>query len=232
MPSDNRRQYIAFAAVSLGAATATAILYPAQRAFFQPYFGNIDPLLAIALAAFLGGVSLRFLHSRGWISIYPKESTSKGIVLSTLIAMAFAIAMISVDSFIGFPRNLNVPAPWSVLFYPAMAYVVETCFHAFPLALLLALWRKFFEAPNRSRLVWIFIVIVSVIEPIFQLRAGLSGQSLLRLDALVGIHVFAFNLLQLSIFRRYGFVAMLSLRLAYYLFWHIIWGYVRLQLLF
>lgn len=40
------------------------------------------------------------------------------------------------------------------------------------------------------------------------------------------------NILQLYVFKRYDFVAMISLRLVYYLYWHFIWGYSRLQLLF
>ena len=37
------------------------------------------------------------------------------------------------------------------------------------------------------------------------------------------------NLTLLSIFRRYGFFAMYGFRVAYYMIWHIIWGYIRLQ---
>jgi hypothetical protein len=31
---------------------------------------------------------------------------------------------------------------------------------------------------------------------------------------------------------RYGFLSMYAFRLVYYLHWHIVWGYLRLQLLF
>ena len=48
----------------------------------------------------------------------------------------------------------------------------------------------------------------------------------------MGLHLFVFGMIQLSLFKRYGFVAMYTCRLAYYAVWHIIWGYLRLQLLF
>jgi hypothetical protein len=48
----------------------------------------------------------------------------------------------------------------------------------------------------------------------------------------VGVFVFVFTLVELDIFRRYDFVAMYVFRLTYYLWWHIIWGTLRLQWLF
>lgn len=223
---------MAFAATSLVAAAVTAIVYLFRGTYFRPYFGDINPLLAIALAIVCGGISLRFLKSRGWFAICAKGKTLRGVILSAAFTTAFAAAIILLDLVVGFPRDLNVPAPWSLLFYPAMAYVVETLLHALPIALLLALFGKRFKSLRRDRLVWIFIVIVSLIEPIFQLRAGFAGQTRSWLDAYVGLHVFAFNLVELGVFRRYGFISMLSFRLIYYLYWHILWGYIRLQLLF
>ncbi len=37
---------------------------------------------------------------------------------------------------------------------------------------------------------------------------------------------------RLWLFRRYGLLAMFGLRLAFYLFWHILWGSAPLALLF
>jgi hypothetical protein len=50
--------------------------------------------------------------------------------------------------------------------------------------------------------------------------------------AFVWVHVFAFNVAQLRVFRRHGFVSMYALRFCYYLCWHIAWGVLRLPLLF
>ena len=127
---------------------------------------------------------------------------------------------------------MNVPPPWSLLFYPVIAYVVEVIFHAVPLALLLATLGPLFRKLNRTSLVWVCIVLASVLEPMFQLRAGLAAKHLSWLEVYVGLHVFAFNVVQMYVFRRYDFVSLYSLPLFYYLHWHIIWGYLRLQGLF
>lgn len=113
-----------------------------------------------------------------------------------------------------------------------MAYVVEICFHVAPLALLLVILGRLFRTLDSNRLVWICIFIAASLEPVFQLRLGFSRKLLSGLAVFVGVHIFAFNLFELYVFRRYGFVSMYSFRLAYYLSWHIVWGSLRLQLLF
>jgi len=71
---------------------------------------------------------------------------------------------------------------------------------------------------------------VSFLEPTFQLRSGLVDQPLSSIQAYVWLHVWAINLLQLYVFRRFGFVSTYAFRLVYYLHWHVAWGYLRLQL--
>jgi hypothetical protein len=44
--------------------------------------------------------------------------------------------------------------------------------------------------------------------------------------------VLVFNAVQMSIWRHYDFVSMYTMRLVYYLQWHIVWGSVRLHVLF
>ena len=70
------------------------------------------------------------------------------------------------------------------------------------------------------------------LEPIFQQGLVFSEKPLLWAEVYVGLHVFAFNIFQMYVFRRYDFVSMYLFRLVYYIHWHIVWGYVRLQLLF
>ena len=106
---------------------------------------------------------------------------------------------------------------------------MEVIFHLVPLALLLAVFGSRVSNQQRERLIWICILIVSIFEPVFQVE---WGEGFSRTEAWVLAQVFAVNIAQLYAFRRHGFVSMLSLRLAYYNWWHVIWGYFRLQWLF
>ena len=231
-PSNERLQWMALAVLSLGTVVATGLLSLSPSTPFQRYFGRINPLLAVSLVSALGVVSLRFLHSRGWFEIYTRRESLRGLVLSAKVATLFAIVVILVDLSIVFPHDLNVPPPRSLLFYPAMAYVAEISFHALPLSLLLVFLGPLLKKLNPNSLVWFCIILASFLEPIVQLGLGFSAKPLSGADVYVGLHVFAFNLLQLYVFRRYDFVSMYSFRLVYYILWHIVWGSVRLQLLF
>jgi hypothetical protein len=180
-------------------------------------------VLAVSLVSILGVVSLRCLHSRGF-EVYTRRDRLRGLVLSATLATLFAVVTILVDLSIVQPKDLNVPPPQSLLFYPAMAYVAEISFHALPLTLLLVLLGPLLKKLDPGSIIWFCMIVDSFLEPIFQLGSGFS--------VYVGMYVFAFNLVRLHVFRRYDFVSMYSCRLVYYIHWHIVWGYMRLHLLF
>ena len=231
LPSDERSQWMVLVVLFLGTAVLTGLLSVSQVRYFQPYFGRVPPLLVVSLVSLVGVVSLRFLRSRGF-AIYARQENGRGLIVAVTAATLFAVEAIIADFRIVFPHALNVPPPQSLLFYPAIASVVEITFHALPLSLFLVALDPLFKERNPNRLVWVCIVITSLLEPVFQVVAGSAEKPFSWADAYVGVHVFAINLVQLYVFRRYDFVSMYSLRMAYYLSWHIVWGYVRLQVLF
>ena len=148
-----------------------------------------------------------------------------GIGVAIAFATLFAIPVVIVDWFVGI-KVANVPMPWSLLFYPAIALVVEVFFHTTPLALLFASLRSIARSSS-DRIAWVCILLVSLLEPTYQLWFQLAGQSLSWLEAYVWTQVWAINLVQLYLFRRFGFVSMFGMRLVYYLDWHIVWEYLR-----
>lgn len=249
--SESRRQYAAFGILTLavaGAAT-TLILSPDQvvepyrgtipgtpAGYFQSFLGSLSPLVAIVAVAAVGVVGLGYLQSRGWFAIY--RPTSRGIAAATAIAVLFGILVVVAESAAVFrgSADINVPLPYALAFYPVAGYLVEILFKVLPLVVLLAALSPLTSRPGtakwltRTRLVWGCMVLVALLEPVF-IVSGEPGPLSLG-HVYVGAHVFAINVAQLYVFRRYDFVAMYSFRLVYYLIWHIGWGYLRLQLLF
>ena len=222
-----RRQHVAFGVVSLVAVGCTGILSLSQGGgrLYEPYFGSIPPLLALAVAALVGSASLSLLSSRGWFEIYSSR-TVRGVGVAAAIATPFVVWQICADLFVThFPKDINVPLPQSLLFYPAIGYVVEIVLHALPLALLLALLERFMTKANTAIVIGLCIVLVSSLEPVLvHLRMGAS--------AYVGVFVCVFTLVELYVFRRYDFISMSAFRLVYYLGWHVAWGDLRLRWLF
>jgi hypothetical protein len=223
-----RQQYVALGVLSFTAVMLTGLLSvsPDAAGLFEPYFGSIPSLLAIGMTAALGFVSLGYLLSRGFR--IRSGSIWHGVGFAAVSATIFGIWQTCIDLFVTrFPKDLNVPAPQSLLFYPVMGYVVEVVFHALPLALLLLVLDRIPGKlrPSNSALIWICIITVAALEPVLvHMRMGASPY--------VGVFVFVFTLVELDLFRRYDFVSMYAFRLVFYLWWHIAWGYVRLRWLF
>ena len=79
---------------------------------------------------------------------------------------------------------------------------------------------------------FVCIMIVSLIEPVFQYMFDSTIGKPLLLEVFDGTRLFMFSFVQLYILKRYDFISMYSFRLVYYLLWHILWGSIRLLILF
>ncbi len=123
--TNERHQYVVFGVLSLTVAGLTGILLLSRDTiaqpylgsirvnpadFFQPFFGRIPPLLAIALVAVVGVASLGFLHSRGWFEIYTMRGSWRGIIVSAIIATLFGIGVVfaEITNIIRMPADMNV----------------------------------------------------------------------------------------------------------------------------
>ncbi len=204
----------------------TALLVPASGAYFSRFFGPVSPLLAVAGAAAAGGGALALLSRHGFTIV--GRDTWRGIGLSAACAVALGAVAIIADIVIRYPRDLNVPLPQALAFYPAIGLVAEVVFHLLPLALLLPVLHL--SRMGEERAAWLALLATAAFEPTFQAVIGSTGS--FGGDLYTWLQVFVISVLQLYLFRRYGFVSMYAFRLVYYACWHIAWGALRLHLLF
>ena len=182
------------------------------------------------LALLAGAASLAGLRRLGPFAVIRAWACGRGLATAALLATVFALVVIGVDLTFRFPRDINVGLPESLWFYPLMAAVAESVFHLVPLALLLGTGRAVTGRDPGARMIRTCLVAVALLEPAFQV--GLTDQPRSATGIFTGIQVLAINLVQLTLFRRFDFAAMIGLRLVYYLWWHILWGAIRLNLLF
>ena len=229
--SRERAQYLAIVALSIGVVGLTAILQSSDPLLFPRFIGRTHPLIAVPLVSALGVVLLSLLLSRGWFAIYKREQR-RWLWRSSALGALFAPVTIALDLKVVFPADMNVLFPKSLLFYPAIGFVVEVVFHVLPLSILLfALTR--ISAISHQRATMIGSAIVSLLEPIYQ-TMSMAASSHYPVWAVVflPLYITVFNLFQFLMFRRYDFIAMYAARLGYYLVWHVVWGEMRLQVLF
>lgn len=227
--STHRLQYIAFITLSTIILGMTAAIGYSPTAPFERFIGKIDPLLTMAGAVIVGCLLFSLLLEKGWGKIYQAD---KGYAKWRLIGLTifFALNSIWIDSILVFPEDINIFWPASVVFYPAIGFFVEILFHLVPFSILLLLSSLLIKANTFQKSIWPVIIIVAFLEPFFQIFF-MEGIPLWAKIA-VGVNLYFFNILQLYTFKKYGFVWMFALRLVFYFIWHVVWGVMRLELLF
>ncbi len=230
--SKERLQYQIYIGLSFIVAVLAGMLYFSNKLIFQRFIGKVNPLIACGVIISLGFILLSFLLSKGWFTIYKKENP-KGLLLRLFLALLFVPISILVDIKVGFPADINILFPESLLFYPAIGFFVEILFHVLPLTVLLFLLTSILKNVNHQKVILISIFIVSLLEPVYQTMPMFSSNHYpIWAASIVLLNLFLFNLSQLFIFKRYDFISMYSFRLVYYIIWHIVWGNFRLNLLF
>jgi hypothetical protein len=230
--SNNRSQFMVLSGISLTVIGLVLILDLIDKQVFQRFLGRFNPLIVFLVVVVCGFIFLYFLSSHKWFTIYTRESL-KAVFPYLGIAVLLAAVMAIADTKIMFPADTNVLFPKSLLFYPAIGFLAEIAFHIIPLSILVALSIPLFKQANPSALIWILIFIVSLVEPVYQASFMVSsGRYPLWAVLYVGAHIYIISLIQLIIFKKFDFTSMYAFRLVYYLFWHIIWGILRLKLLF
>ena len=151
---------------------------------------------------------------------------------SSGLAALFGLVAILADFNMRFyAADINILFPKSLLFYPVMGFYVEILFQVLPLVLILTILAPLSKRSS-NKIMWIGILIASLSEPIFQILPLISGQFPLWFAAFELVRIFTIILSQMTFFKRYDFVTMYWFRIVYYILWHIIWGYLRLGLLF
>jgi hypothetical protein len=211
----------------LSAAVMTAL----DRAHFEPYFGDAHPVVVVTVVLLLGLAAVTHLGSRGWFVNRADAPGPHGRFGAALIATLLAALMITIDAIaVPFSADINVPVPQALLFYPVMALVVEVVFHLVPLTLLLVVVERLATHLAEQRRVWASVLAVALLEPVFQV--SFAADAPLWMAVYLPLHLYVFNVVQLWLFKRHDFFTMLAFRLIYYLHWHILWGHLRLQLLF
>lgn len=67
-------------------------------------------------------------------------------------------------------------------------------------------------------------MLTSLIEPLTQDLSGVIVGPQHLTFAIVFAEDFALNLVQASMFRKYGFFSAVWVRIVFYLFWHVLWA--------
>lgn len=227
--SVNKKQYIIYTLLVIFSVGLTSMLYYSTGEIYDRFFGKLNPISACFVISTFGFLCLSYLLSQRWFEIYRKKETAKKIRISGL-ALVFVSITILIDIKIYFPIDMNISFPESLFFYPSIGFLVEILFHVLPVTILLFFLSSIFKNIDIAKVIWASIFISAALEPIYQVF-HMNAYPTWTIIA-VWVNLYLFNVTQLIIFKRFDFISMYAFRLIYYLIWHILWGHVRLTLLF
>ena len=225
--SKNRIQFLMLGIILVGFLGTFVLLTHSNPSIFERFLGELNPLVIAISIAIIAIATLSLLLSSRRLPIYKKTAPMVFFRYTPLVTLFVCVA-IWVDWNIVYPADIHILLPESLLFYPAMGFLVEIAFHALPLTILLFIFPFVFKTLKYRTIVWLSIIIVALLEPTYQIFMDTYPSWALLT---VWLNLFLFNIVQLYVFKVYGFINMYGLRLVYYLFWHIIWGSLRLELL-
>lgn len=121
--------------------------------------------------------------------------------------------------------NFPIALPASLFVFSGGAVIIEIVYRWLPLPL--ALWlisSVLLRGRRQDEVFWVLAVLLSMLEPLAQyLALRQAGVAILPVTVAV-LEAYLGDVWEAYLFRRYGFLAPLALRLAYYLVWHVAGG--------
>ena len=144
------------------------LVWTGDRAF-ERFLGPLPPLEVFVGVAILGGVLFATVMARAGFAVF--RTGEGGWIRAAGAAAAFGAVVVTADFFVVFPADLNVPFPQSLLFYPAVGFLVGILFHVLPMSVLLAPLGFVRTPRGRDRFVWGTLAVTALLEPSYQIVA-------------------------------------------------------------
>lgn len=196
-----------------------------------------DGWLAHLAITLIGLAAIWCMHRTGFPAAWDARIPARRrLLLPILVGATFGLLAIVMELSTGTLRNLQastgqkviVGFPGSLLVYSSGAIYLELLFLLAPVPLLLWLvstlaLRRRGQAPT----FWALAVLSSAAEPLLQgpaIVAQADGAIAPLTIALYASHSFSFNFGAAVLFRRYGLLAPVLVRLGNYMIWHVLYG--------
>ena len=211
--------YLVLAKIVMELGAVKAVLPSQAAAFSWPVIGFV---------ALAGGISVWLGPLAGLPELWdPRRSARQWLLLPALVGLGLGAVNLIAQGFTGYVQMLaeaangaviNVPFPWSIVFYSGGAIIVEAFYRL--IAITLPLWligSVILRKRGHAIVFWCVAALTSLLEPVGQMSI-VSGHP--ELMVIQGTATYGMNVFEALLFWRYGFLAPLVFRLAFYLVWH------------
>jgi hypothetical protein len=201
-------------------------------AFADPDQAALFAWPAIGIYTLVGLLGVWLADHSGFPRPWTGWVVSRGAVLVPLVGgLALGAALVALDLTTGFTKILLASQglkqqftgylPMFLIFSAASAFVM-LIYRLVPLALLQWLFaERLLKGHSHEAVFWVLAVLTSLLEPLGLIDSMLLMPWLVAL--LYFLHLFGLNLFEATMFRRYGFLAAIAVRVSFYMIWHVIY---------
>lgn len=187
---------------------------------------------ALGIFAALSAVGLGLAAKTGFPAVWDERlSYWQRLWLPSLIGLGYGILEVIFDlgtSYSAYQSaqqggmRANIDFPASVLIYPGGAIIVEIIYRTLLIPLLLWLLATLaLRGRGQQPLFWGLAILTSLIEPLTQ-DLGAWPLGIVMFAAIIA-KGFGLNFLQAILFRKYGWLAAIIMRVAFYVVWHMLY---------
>jgi hypothetical protein len=175
-------------------------------------------ILAIAMMGFIGLILAR---RTGFPEVWDATvSNRQRFLIPAVIGFAYGIITVIID--LRNPSPVHLQLPLSIPFYAYGALFLEIMLRLFTIPLLVWLFSNvILRGRWQTQVFWIAAIIAALYEPLPHMREQLSGVSGLAVFIVISKWVveplFLANVVSGWLFRKFGFLAALVMRLSFYL---------------
>lgn len=187
---------------------------------------------ALGIFALLNAVGLWLAGKTGFAAVWDEQLTNRQRLWIPIgLGLAYAIFEVGFDLITGYSAwesaqhggmRANIDFPASALIYPGGAIIVEIAYRTLLMPLLTWLISTLLlRGRGQEPVVWTLAILTSLIEPLTQDMAALA----LGVPMFVAVIArgFGLNFIQAALFRRYGWLAAILMRVAFYIIWHMVY---------
>ncbi|MFY9619706.1 MAG: hypothetical protein WAM70_04875 [Pyrinomonadaceae bacterium] len=181
--------------------------------------------LTITTVSVLGFLGLLLTRKAGFPDFWDGSvSHRQRFLIPAVVGLVYGVVTILFDLRNPAPVHLSLPS--SIPFYAYGATLLEILLRLFAVTFLVWLISNLIlRGKWQAQVFWLAAVIAALYEPLPHLTNAFHTRGMLAaLGVLVAAPLFAGNIVAAYLYRKYGFLAALTMRLSFYLLWHIIYG--------
>jgi membrane protease YdiL (CAAX protease family) len=184
--------------------------------------------LSILLIVLLGVIGIVLAPKSGFAEMWSGEAENRRrLIVPGIIGLGFGVLAIVLDVMQPLGSEIHIKFPSSLIVYPIGGILEEIIFRLFLTTFLVWLGSTvILRGRGQKKIFWIVAVAVGLLYAILQIGAyiTITEEITLAIGVRYLVQIGVYFVVAAYLYRRYGFLGVVTMRMVDYLIWHIIWG--------